>query len=99
MWREQRASEIDANFDAAHVEIAQLLLAEDDVAGANIHFELALAAARSLPELEIALAAQATCSAQLRVAEALQMPISMVIERLGAAASEAVMIEQQGMLR
>lgn len=93
----QKASEVDTNFDAAHVEIAQLLLAEDDVAGAKVHFEKALAAARSLPELEIALAARATCNAQMHVAEILQLPISQVIERLMGAASEAIMIEQQGM--
>ena len=60
-----------------------------------VHFEAAVRCARSLPELEVATAARVLGTAQRRVAEALELPISQVVERVAQTTAELQMMQQQ----
>ena len=61
-----------------------------------VHFEAAVRCARSLPELEVATAARVLGTAQRRVAEALELPISQVVERVAQTTAELQMMQQGG---
>ena len=60
------------------------------------HFEAAVRCARSLPELEVATAARVLGTAQRRVAEALELPISQVVERVAQTTAELQIMQQHG---